>query len=99
MWYSIYCEDKKNSLDLRMKTRESHLEKLKLLLDQGRILIAGPCPAIDSEDPGEHGFTGSLIVAKFPSIQEAKEWAKNDPYYIAGVFESVTVKPFKKVFP
>ena len=99
MWYSIYCEDKKNSLDLRMKTRESHLEQLKLLLDQGRILIAGPCPAIDNEDPGEHGFTGSLIVADFPSIQEAREWAKNDPYYIAGVFESVTVKPFKKVFP
>ena len=78
-----------------MKTRESHLEELKVLLDQGRILIAGPCPAIDDES-GKHGFTGSLIVADFPSIQEAREWAKNDPYYIAGVFESVTVKPFKK---
>ena len=99
MWYSIYCEDKKNSLDLRMKTRETHLEKLKLLLDQGRILIAGPCPAIDNEDPCEHGFTGSLFVAEFSSIQEARKWAENDPYYIAGVFESVTVKPFKKVFP
>ncbi|MGH8487970.1 MAG: YciI family protein, partial [Gammaproteobacteria bacterium] len=73
--------------------------RLRVLLDQGRVLIAGPHPAIDSEDPGPAGFTGSLIVAEFDSLEEAETWAKEDPYMTAGVYQRVTVKPFKKVFP
>lgn len=99
MWYVIYAEDVENSLALRMKTRPAHLERISALVSEGRVLVAGPTPAIDSEDPGEAGFTGSLIIAQFESLQDAKEWADADPYVSAGVFKSVTVKPYKKVLP
>ena len=99
MWYSIICKDKKNSLELRLKTRESHLKRIKSLSENGRILIAGPNPVIDNEEPGQAGFSGSIIIAEFNSIEEAEKWAKEDPYMVAGVFESINVKPFKKVLP
>lgn len=99
MWYVIYAEDVDNSLALRMQVRPAHLERISALVDEGRVLVAGPTPAIDSEDPADAGFTGSLIVAKFESLADAKAWADADPYVIAGVFKSVSVKPFKKVLP
>jgi len=99
MWYVIYSEDVENSLALRKQTRAAHLERIQLLVDQGRILVAGPCPAIDSEDPGEAGFTGSLVIAEFNSVEEAQQWADTDPYVIAGVYQKVVVKPYKKVLP
>ncbi len=98
MWYAIICEDKPDSLSVRMQARPKHLEKLQELRDEGRLLTAGPLPAIDSEDPGENGFTGSLIVAEFDSLSDAKSWAENDPYSQQGVFSNVTIKPYKKVF-
>jgi len=91
--------DVPNSLEKRLSVRPQHVERLKALQDQGRLLLAGPLPAIDSDDPGDAGFTGSLIVAEFDSLEAAKEWADADPYIGAGVYESVTVKPFKKVLP
>ena len=99
MWYAIISEDVENSLSLRLSVRAAHLERLNKLLDEGRVLIAGPHPAIDSNDPGEAGFTGSLVVVDFPSLTDAREWAEADPYAEAGVYESVIVKPFKKVLP
>ncbi|MFT5294462.1 MAG: hypothetical protein ACI9YH_000468 [Colwellia sp.] len=99
MFYLIYSEDVENSLTLRMSVRESHLARLRVLQDQGRLLIAGPCPAIDNENPGEAGFTGSLIVAEFNSLPDAQAWADQDPYIDAGVYKKVTVKPYKKVLP
>ncbi|MDT0581128.1 YciI family protein [Brumicola blandensis] len=99
MWYVIYAEDVDNSLDLRMAARPAHLDRIKHLVDQGRILVAGPTPAIDSEDPGPAGFTGSLIIAQFDSLTDAQLWADTDPYVEAGVFKSVVVKPYKKVLP
>nr|WP_297347475.1 YciI family protein [uncultured Glaciecola sp.] len=99
MWYVIYAEDIEDSLALRMEARPAHLERISALVDEGRILVAGPTPAIDSEDPAEAGFSGSLIVAQFESLLDAKVWADADPYVTAGVFKSVTVKPFKKVLP
>jgi uncharacterized protein YciI len=99
MWYVIYCEDVEDSLPLRKQTRAAHLERIQLLVDQGRILVAGPCPAIDSKDPGEAGFTGSLIIAEFDSLSAAQHWADGDPYTLAGVFKKVTVKPYIKVLP
>lgn len=99
MLYAIICEDVPNSLPLRMPVRPKHLERLQALADEGRVIIAGPHPATDSEDPGEAGFTGSLIIAEFESLSEAKTWAEADPYQAAGVYASVTVKPFKKVLP
>ncbi|WP_412973230.1 YciI family protein [Glaciecola sp. MF2-115] len=99
MWYLIYAEDVKNSLNKRMAARPAHLERIQSLVDQGRILVAGPTPAVDSEDPAEAGFTGSLIIAQFESLSDAKAWADNDPYVTSGVFKSVTVKPYKKVLP
>jgi uncharacterized protein YciI len=99
MWYVIYSEDVENSLPLRKQTRAAHLERIQLLVDQGRVLVAGPCPAIDSEDPGEAGFTGSLVIAEFSSLEEAQQWADTDPYAIAGVYQKVSVKPYKKVLP
>jgi uncharacterized protein YciI len=98
MWYAIICEDKPNSLALRMETRPAHLAALQLLQDEGRILTAGPLPAIDSENPGDNGFTGSVIIAEFNSLSDATAWADNDPYAAAGVFANVVVKPYKKVF-
>ena len=99
MWYVIYSEDVENSLPLRKQTRAAHLERIQLLVDQGRVLVAGPCPAIDSEDPGEAGFSGSLVIAEFNSLEEAQQWADTDPYAIAGVYQKVVVKPYKKVLP
>ena len=99
MWYVIYSEDVENSLALRKQTRAAHLERIQLLVDQGRILVAGPCPAIDNEDPGEAGFTGSLVIAEFDSLEQAQQWADTDPYAIAGVYQKVVVKPYKKVLP
>jgi hypothetical protein len=97
--YAIICDDRADSLELRKKTRPAHLERLQALQDEGRLLLAGPHPAIDCEDPGPVGFTGSLIVAEFPNLEAAKQWADGDPYCQAGVYAKVTVKPFKKVFP
>ncbi len=98
MWYAIICEDKPNSLALRMETRPAHLAALQLLQNEGRLLTAGPLPAIDSENPGDNGFTGSVIIAEFDSISDAQVWAQSDPYAVAGVFANVVVKPYKKVF-
>lgn len=99
MLYAIISEDVENSLPLRKTARADHLARLETLKGQGRLVLAGPCPAIDSSDPGEAGFTGSLVVAEFDSLEEAKAWADVDPYIEAGVYQSVTVKPFKKVLP
>ncbi|WP_456406270.1 YciI family protein [Thiolapillus sp.] len=99
MLYCIIGTDKENSLEDRMAARPAHAERLRQLQSEGRLLIAGPNPAIDAEDPGETGFTGSLIVAEFPSLDDAKSWAATDPYVSSGVYEHVSVKPFKKVFP
>ncbi|MCK7595707.1 YciI family protein [Microbulbifer sp. CAU 1566] len=99
MWYAIISQDVENSLPLRQSARPQHIARLNDLKDQGRLLIAGPHPAIDSEDPGEAGFTGSLVVAEFPSLQEAQAWADADPYVEAGVYAGVTVKPYKLVLP
>ena len=99
MLYAIISEDVPNSLETRLKTRPAHLERLKTLKAAGRLILAGPHPAIDAPDPGTTGFTGSLIVAEFPSLEEARAWAQADPYQETGVYTHVTVKPFKKVFP
>ncbi len=99
MWYAFICEDTPNSLALRKKTREAHLARLQILKDQGRLFVAGPCPAIDCEDPGEAGFTGSIVIAEFSSLNDAQIWADDEPYLAAGVYDHVTVKPFKKVLP
>ena len=99
MLYAIIAQDVENSLQDRLAARPKHLERLTALQDQGRLIIAGPHPAIDSEDPGESGFSGSLVVAEFACLEDAKAWADADPYVEAGVYGKVTVKPFKKVFP
>ena len=99
MWYAIVGEDTPNSLDKRLSARPEHVQRLTQLQAAGRLLLAGPYPAIDSIDPGPAGFSGSLIVAEFTSLQEAQCWADADPYVGAGVYASVRVKPFKKVFP
>ena len=98
-WYAIIGEDVAGSLEKRMGVRPAHLARLQTLQEQGRLLIAGPFPAIDSIDPGPAGFSGSLIVAEFDSLADAQTWADADPYVSAGVYTHVTVKPFKKVFP
>ncbi|KGD62893.1 YciI-like protein [Alcanivorax jadensis T9] len=99
MLYAIISEDVANSLPLRKEARADHLARLEALKEQGRLILAGPHPAIDSNDPGEAGFTGSLVVAEFPSLEAAQQWADADPYIAAGVYAGVTVKPFKKVLP
>lgn len=99
MLYAILCEDVPNSLPLRMAARPAHLARLQDMVAQGRIVLAGPHPAIDAEDPSSAGFTGSLIVASFDSLEEARAWADADPYVTGGVFARVTVKPFRKVLP
>jgi uncharacterized protein YciI len=99
MLYTIVGNDVENSLPLRKSAREAHLERLQALQDAGRLVIAGPNPAIDSNEPGDAGFSGSVIVAEFGSLEEAQAWADADPYITAGVYASVTVKPFKRVFP
>lgn len=98
MWYVIFSQDVDNSLEKRLSVRPQHLARLQQLQDEGRLLTAGPMPAIDSENPGEAGFTGSTVIAEFASLQEAQSWADADPYIEAGVYAKVIVKPFKKVF-
>ena len=99
MLYSIFAYDVLNSLPLRAKARPEHIARLNALNDAGRLILAGPNPAIDSDTPGKAGFTGSLIVAEFESLEAAQKWATEDPYIDAGVYENVDVKPFKKVLP
>jgi uncharacterized protein YciI len=99
MLYAIIAEDVEKSLQDRLAARPKHLERLNALRDEGRLILAGPHPAVDSEDPGENGFSGSLVVAEFDSLEDAKAWADVDPYVDAGVYARVTVKPFKKVLP
>jgi uncharacterized protein YciI len=99
MYYSIVGIDVDDSLEKRLSVRPAHVERLKQLLNEGRLLVAGPNPAIDNEDPGPNGFTGSIIIAEFDSLEAAKQWADADPYIEAGVYESVMVKPFRKVLP
>ncbi|MCB2385743.1 YciI family protein [Thalassolituus alkanivorans] len=99
MWYAIISQDVPDSLEKRLSVRPAHLQRLQDLTAAGRLLIAGPHPAIDSEDPGSAGFTGSLVVAEFTSLADAQAWADADPYVSAGVYQQVTVKPFRKVLP
>lgn len=99
MWYIVFSQDVENSLERRLRVREQHLARLTTLQNEGRLLVAGPMPAIDSENPGEAGFTGSTVIADFDSLASAQEWANNDPYIDAGVYANVIVKPFKKVLP
>ncbi|HID50179.1 MAG TPA: YciI family protein [Chromatiales bacterium] len=99
MLYAIIAEDHAESLEKRQATRPAHLERLQQLQAEGRLLLAGPHPAVDGEDPGPAGFTGSLIVAEFPSLEDAQQWADADPFVQAGVYRRVKVKPFTKVLP
>ena len=99
MWYSIVAEDTSDSLEKRLANRPEHLARLQALQDEGRLLLAGPFPAIDSIDPGPAGYSGSLIVAEFASLEIATAWANADPFMNAGVYASVTVKPFRKTLP
>ncbi|QIW16390.1 hypothetical protein A4G20_08595 [Pasteurellaceae bacterium RH1A] len=98
MYYVIFAQDLPNTLEKRLAVREKHLERLKALQAQDRLLTAGPNPAIDDENPGQAGFTGSTVIAQFDSLEAAKDWASLDPYVEAGVYGEVVVKPFKKVF-
>ena len=99
MYYAIISEDVEDSLPLRRQAREAHLARLEQLRDEGRLLLAGPYPAVDAENPGEAGFTGSLVIAEFDSLASAQAWADADPYVAAGVYQRVAVKPFKRVMP
>lgn len=99
MLYAIIGQDIEHSLERRRQVRSAHLERIQELQANGRLVLAGPFPAMDTEDPGEAGFTGSLIVAEFPSLEAAQQWAEADPYVEAGVYAQVTVKPFKQVLP
>lgn len=99
MLYALIGEDRPDSLDTRMAARPAHVARLEALRDEGRLVIAGPMPAIDSPDPGPAGFAGSLVVAEFPSQAEAEAWLAEDPYVVEGVFARTTVRPFKKVLP
>jgi len=99
MYYAIMGMDREESLEARRQARQEHLNRLNVLMDEGRLLLAGPHPAIDSEEPGAAGFTGSLIVAEFSDLEQAKAWVSEDPYTVSGVFSSVTVIPFNKTLP
>ena len=99
MWYAIISEDNEESLEKRLAARPDHLSRLTALVNEGRLLVAGPHPAVDSPDPGPAGFTGSLVIAEFASLEDARAWAEADPYVAAGVYSKVTVKPFKRVLP
>jgi uncharacterized protein YciI len=99
MLYAFISQDVENSLEKRLSVRDQHIARLNTLIDEGRLIIAGPHPAVDSPDPGDAGFTGSLIVAEFESLKAAQAWADDDPYIAAGVYEKVIVKPFKHVLP
>ncbi|MDR9891389.1 YciI family protein [Pseudenterobacter timonensis] len=98
MLYVIFSEDVADSLEKRLSVRPAHLARLQLLHDEGKLLTAGPMPAVDSNDPGAAGFTGSTVIAEFESLEAANAWAEADPYVAAGVYSKVIVKPFKKVF-
>lgn len=99
MWYAIISEDHEKSLENRLASRPDHVARLKALVNEGRLLIAGPHPAVDATEPGPAGFTGSLVVAEFNSLEDAQTWAEADPYIAAGVYRQVTVKPFNRVLP
>lgn len=99
MFYAIICTDVADSLPLRAKARPAHLERIQRLLDEGRLLTAGPLPVLDTPEPGAAGFSGSLIIAEFESLAQARDWADADPYVTGGVFREVIVKPFKQVLP
>lgn len=99
MWYAIEGHDGEGVLERRLAARGEHLARLRALLDEGRLLLAGPCPAIDAAEPGPAGFSGSIVVAEFPSLAEARAWADADPYVAAGVYARVDVRPFKRVLP
>lgn len=99
MWYAIEGRDAAGVLDRRMAARAAHLARLQALRDDGRLLVAGPCPAVDAEDPGPAGFSGSIVIARFDSLEVARAWAEADPYVAAGVYASVEVRPFRKVLP
>ncbi|MEO5596157.1 MAG: YciI family protein [Lysobacteraceae bacterium] len=99
MWYLILGHDRADSLELRKAARPAHLQRLQGLLDAGRLRLAGPCPAIDAEDPGPAGYSGSLIIAEFDSLDDAQAWADTDPYVAAGVYKSVDVRPFRQTLP
>ena len=99
MLYAFIASDIEKTLSKRLEARPAHLARLEALKDEGRLILAGPHPAIDSNDPGEAGFTGSLVVAEFDTLQDAQNWADNDPYVEAGVYDTIQVKPFKKVLP
>lgn len=99
MWYAVISEDHDHSLEKRLAARPQHVARLKALCDEGRLLVAGPHPAVDSPDPGPAGFTGSLVVVEFDSLSDAQAWAEEDPYVDAGVYQTVTVKPFNRVLP
>lgn len=99
MWYAIVGQDVPNSLDKRVAARPAHVARLQVLQNEGRLLLAGPFPAVDAVDPGAAGYTGSLIVAEFATLASAQEWANTDPYVTAGVYAAVRVQPFRKTFP
>ena len=99
MWYVIEGYDGEDVLAARLQARAAHLARLQTLLDQGRLLLAGPCPAIDAEDPGPAGFSGSVVMASFEDLSAARAWADADPYVAAGVYARVDVRPFRKVLP
>ena len=99
MFYAIISEDVPDSLNKRLQARPAHLARLEQLQNEGRLLLAGPYPSIDSNDPGPAGFSGSLVVAEFSDLESARQWADSDPYVAAGAYQKVTVKPFKRVFP
>ena len=97
MWYSFVCHDVEDSLEKRTQARPAHIARLEALRDQGRLLVAGPSPAIDSNEPGSAGYTGSIVIAEFASLEEAQDWANDDPYVLSGVYRDISVKPFKLV--
>jgi uncharacterized protein YciI len=99
VWYAVFTEDHEDTLDKRMTARPDHVARLKALCDEGRLLVAGPHPAVDSPDPGGAGFTGSLLIVDFPSLDEVQAWADDDPYVTAGVIRKFSVKPFNRVLP
>lgn len=99
MWYAIISEDNEGSLENRLAARPEHVARLTALCDDGRLLVAGPHPAVDSPDPGPAGFSGSLVIVEFDSLEDARNWADEDPYVTAGVYKKVTVKPFNRVLP
>lgn len=99
MWYAIEGRDGADVLDRRAGARNAHLARLGALRDEGRLLVAGPCPAVDADDPGPAGFSGSIVIARFDSLEDARAWADADPYVAAGVYASVEVRPFRKVLP